>query len=201
MSEEYYYMPGATVVGIKASDGVVLAAEKRVSYGFYMMSKAGKKVYLINDRAALAAAGIIADMQTLLRVVKYNVRLYELNSNLRLSVRGIAKLLSNILFNKRTMPYIVEVVVGGVDEEGPHIFVLDALGSLIEDKFTALGTGAKIAIGILEDEYRDDISVREARDLAVKVLERAISRDPVSGDGIDIAIVTKEGAREESIRI
>ncbi|MFN3805089.1 MAG: archaeal proteasome endopeptidase complex subunit beta [Pyrobaculum sp.] len=192
---------GATAVGIKTKEGVVLAAEKRVSYGFYTLSTSGKKVFLVNDRLAVASAGIIADMQTLARVLKVNARAYELETRKKPTVRAMAALLSAIMFNRRFMPFYAEVLVGGVDEGGPHLIVMDPLGSLIEDNYAALGTGAKLSIAVLDSGYRRDISTQEARKLAVQAVKAAIERDPVSGGGIDLVIVDKNGAREEEVKL
>jgi proteasome beta subunit len=198
MGEEIHV--GATAVGIKVNEGVVLAAEKRVSYGFYTLSKAGKKVFIIDDRLAIASAGIIADMQTLAKILRLNARAYELDVKRKPTVRAMAKLLSVIMFSRRFMPFFAEVLVGGVDEEGAHLVVMDPLGSLIEDDYAALGTGAKVAIGILDAAYRPDMPLQEAKKLAVQAIKAAIERDPISGGGIDVAVVDKNGAREEEIK-
>ncbi len=192
---------GATAVGIKAKDGVVLAAEKRVSYGFYTLSSAGKKVFVIDDKLAIASAGIIADMQTLAKILKLNAKAYELEMKRKPSTHSMARLLSVIMFSRRFMPFFAEVLVGGIDEEGPHLIVMDPLGSLIEDNYAALGTGAKLAVAVLDTGYRPDITVEGAKKLAVQALKAAIERDPVSGGGIDLAIVDKNGAREEEVRV
>ncbi len=189
-----------TAVGIKVKDGVVLASEKRVAYGFYLLSKSGKKVFKINDKLGLASAGILADMQTIAKIIRADLNLYYLDTKTTPTVRAAAKLLSLILFQSRIMPYICEIMVGGVDDEGPHLFVLDPAGSVIEDDYAALGTGAKIAIGILESLYRPDMSLNEAKELAIKAIKQATSRDPVSGDGCDILVISKEGSYEESIK-
>ncbi len=196
---EIYELLSGTAVGIRVQDGVVLASERRVAYGFYLLSKSGKKVFRINDNIGVAAAGILADMQTVTRIIKADMNLYFLRTKKTPLVRSVAKLLSILLFERRLMPCICEVVVGGIDEEGPHIYVLDPAGSLIEDDYTALGTGAKIAIGILESEYRKDMNIKEARELAIKAIRQAVSRDPVSGDGCDVLIISKEGSKEETI--
>ena len=196
------YYPGATAVGIKARDGVVLAADKRVTYGFILMSKAGRKVYKISDRLGIASAGFIADMQTIARILQAEMRLYELETGLAPKVRNAAKLLSLVLFNRKQSPYLVETIVGGVDEEGPHIFVLDPIGAVIEDDYTALGTGAQVAIGIIEEGYKEGISLLEARDLAVRAVKAASSRDAASGDGIDLLLISAEtGAKEEFLPV
>ncbi|NPB01184.1 MAG: archaeal proteasome endopeptidase complex subunit beta [Crenarchaeota archaeon] len=197
---ELYELLSGTAVGIRAQDGVVLASERRVAYGFYLLSKSGRKIFKINDRVGIAAAGVLADMQTIARIVRADMNLYYLRTRRVPAVKSVAKLLSILLFEHRLIPYICEVVVGGIDDEGPHIYVLDPAGSLIEDDYTALGTGAKIAIGILESEYRKDMTVKEAKELAVKAIRQAVSRDPVSGDGCDLLIITREGTREETVQ-
>lgn len=195
---EYY--PGATAIGIKASDGVVLAADKRVTYGFTLMSRAGKKVFRVLDRIGVASAGYIADMQTLARMLEAEMKLFELESGLKPRVYNAAKLLSLVLFNSsRYAPYIVETIVGGIDYEGPHIYVLDPLGAVIEDDYAAIGTGAQLAISIVESEYRDGIGVNDARALALKAVKAAFSRDAVSGDGIDLLMIADHEVKEEFI--
>ena len=188
-----------TAVGVRASDGVVLAAEKRVAYGFTMFSRSGKKVFKVNDNIGIASIGILADMQVLTKIAKAYMSLYALDTKTRPSIRSAAKLLSYVLFSNRILPYFVEVLVGGVDDEGPHLFIMDSLGSLIEDDYAAVGTGTKLAIAILESGYRQGMSIKEARDLAIRAINQSISRDPVSGDGIDILTITGNGTTEETI--
>jgi len=188
-----------TAVGVRASDGVVLAAEKRVAYGFTMFSRSGKKVFKVNDNIGIASIGILADMQVLTKIAKAYMSLYALDTKTRPSIRSAAKLLSYVLFSNRILPYFVEVLVGGVDDEGSHLFIMDSLGSLIEDDYAAVGTGTKLAIAILESGYRQGMSIKEARDLAIRAINQSISRDPVSGDGIDILTITSNGTAEETI--
>ena len=195
---EYY--PGATALGIKTREGVVLAADKRVAYGYLLMSKAGKKVFRVYDKAGIASAGFIADMQTLTRILEAEMRLYELESELKPRVYNLAKLLSLILYNSsRAAPYIVEMIVGGIDDEGPHIYVLDPLGAVMEDDYAAVGTGAQLAISIVESEYKNDMGLEDARNLAIKAVKAAFSRDATSGDGIDLLIIGEKGSREEFV--
>ncbi|KUO79173.1 MAG: proteasome subunit beta [Vulcanisaeta sp. JCHS_4] len=188
-----------TAVGVRASDGVVLAAEKRVAYGFTMFSRSGKKVFKVNDNIGIASIGILADMQVLTKIAKAYMSLYALDTKTKPSIRSAAKLLSYVLFSNRILPYFVEVLVGGVDDEGSHLFIMDPLGSLIEDDYAAVGTGTKLAIAILESGYRQGMSIKEARDLAIRAINQSISRDPVSGDGIDILTITGNGTTEETI--
>jgi len=192
-----YIEMGATTVGILCKDGVILASEKRISYGYTIMSKAGKKVFLINGRIGIAFAGLISDAQAILRRLSAEIKLYELDYHTKMSVKSAAKLLSNILYSQRGFPAFAETIVGGVDEEGHKLYILDPLGSLMEDKFAALGTGGALAISVIEQEYKDEMSLKDGKELAVKAVKAAISRDIASGDGIDVVIISKEGGKEE----
>lgn len=196
----YLSIPGATTVGIVCSDGVVLASEKRVSYGNFVLSKSGKKVFKISSHIGVACAGLVSDMQILAREVSIYTNLFKMEVKRPMSVKAAAKVLSNLLFSSRLFPLITETIVGGVDDEGPALYVLDVLGSTIPDKYAAVGSGAEIAIGVLEESYKDGMSVEEGRELAIKAIKSAISRDARSGDGIDLLIITKNGVREESIK-
>ena len=194
------WVPGATTVGIVCQDGVVLASEKRVSYGFFIASKGGKKVFRITDSIGAACAGLVSDMQVLVRDVEANANLFSMDVGRKISVRAAAKLMSNILFNRRMAPLITQTIVGGVDDEGASIWVLDVLGSVLPDEYAVVGSGTEIAIAIIEEGYRKDIKVAEAKELVTRAIKSAISRDAMSGDGIDFLIITKAGSTEETIK-
>jgi proteasome beta subunit len=194
------WVPGATTVGIVFQDGVILAAEKRVSYGFFIASKGGKKVFKITDQIGAACAGLVSDMQVLARDVEANANLFSMDVGRKISVRAAAKLMSNILFNRRMMPLITQTIVGGIDDEGPSIWVLDVLGSVLPDEYAVVGTGTEIAMAVIEEGFRKDLKLAEAKDLVTRAIKSAISRDTMSGDGIDMLIITKQGVAEESTK-
>jgi len=196
----YAWIPGATTVGVVFKDGVILASEKRVSYGYLIVSKGGKKVFKITDTIGAACAGLISDMQTLAREVEAYVNLFSLDVGRPISVRSAAKLMSNILFNQRMAPLITQTIIGGTDDEGPSIYVLDVLGSVIPDKYAVVGSGTEIAMGVLEEGYKDNMTQEEAKDLVIRSVKSAISRDIMSGDGIDFLTITKDGTQEETIK-
>ena len=194
------WIPGATTIGAVFHDGVILASEKRVAYGYLIVSKGVKKVFKITDQIGAACAGLVGDMQILTREVEAQANLYSMDVGRKVSVRSAAKLMANILFNRRYAPLITQTIVGGLDEEGPSLYVLDVLGSLIPDKYAAVGSGTEIAIGILEEGYKEGMKLKEAKDLVTRSIKSAISRDVMSGDGIDFLIITKEGVTEESVK-
>ena len=197
---ENLYIPGATTVGVVCKDGVVLASEKRVSYGSFVMSKAGKKVFKISEKIGVACAGLVSDMQMLVREMEAYIKLFKIEAGRPMSVKSASKMMSNLLFNNRLFPLITQTIIGGVDDEGPAMYVLDVLGSNIPDKFTAVGSGAEIAIGVLEDHYKEGLTVEEGKELVTTAIKSAISRDALSGDGIDFLIITKNGTKEESTK-
>jgi proteasome beta subunit len=191
----YYF--GATAVGIKAIDGVVLAADKRMSYNGFVMSRNVRKVFVINDRIAVAVTGFYADISGLQRMMEAEIRYYEMENNRRLPLKAVAKLLSSILYSYKFTPFYVETIVGGIDSDGePKIYVLDPVGAITEEKFIATGSGATLALGVIESEYKDDINLERAADLALRAMRAAIGRDAGTGDGIDIVKVKKEGGYE-----
>ena len=194
------WIPGATTIGVVCRDGVILASEKRVSYGYLVISKGGKKVFKITGQIGAACAGLVGDMQILAREVEAQANLYSMDVGRPISVRSTAKLMSNILFNRRYTPLITQTIIGGLDDEGPSLYVLDVLGSLIPDKYAVVGSGTEIAIGVLEEGYKEDMKIKDAKELVVRSIKSAISRDVMSGDGIDFLIITKEGITEESTK-
>jgi len=196
----YLFVPGATTLGVVCSDGVILASEKRVSYGYLVVSRVGKKVFKIADRIGAACAGLVSDMQILVREVEAYANLFKLDAGRPIPVRSAAKVMSNLLFSRRLAPLITQTIVGGMDEEGASLYVLDILGSVIPDKYAAVGSGAEIAVGVLEEAYKENMTVKEAKELVARAIKSAVSRDIMSGDGVDFLIITSEGTQEESIK-
>lgn len=180
-------------------DGIILGAEKRISYGTYVVSRAGKKVFKISDMVGAACAGMVVDMQVLIREISALVKIRELELRRSIPSNSVAKLMSALLFSRRYFPLITQVIVGGVDEK-PSIFVLDPLGSVIPDEYSCVGSGAEIAIGVIEANYSRDMSEESAKELVVKSIKSAIQRDSASGDGADLLVITKAGSKEESIK-
>jgi proteasome beta subunit len=191
-------MPGATAVGISYDRGVVLASEKRVSYGNFVINKNTKKTFPVTDHVGAACAGMIADMQILIRQVEALAKIRKLETRRNVAPNSIAKMMSVIMFERRFFPLLTQVIVGGIDEK-PQIYTLDPLGSVLPDDYAAVGTGAEMALGVIDSEYKPEMSEQNAKDLAVKAIKSSIQRDSASGDGIDILFVTQNHQREETL--
>jgi proteasome beta subunit len=196
-----FFIPGATTIGLVYSDGVILASEKRITYGSMIMSKTGKKVFRISDQIGAACAGLVSDMQVLVREIEAYAKLFAFDAKRPMAVKSAAKMMSNVLFNRRMIPLITQTIVGGMDDDGPSIYVLDVIGSLLPDKYAAVGSGAQIATGVLEEGYKDGMSEQDAKALVLRAIKSAIRRDVMSGDGVDFLTITKEGVQEEGTSI
>lgn len=193
-------MPGATAVGISFDKGVVLASEKRVSYGNFVVNKNTKKTFSITDHVGAACAGMIADMQILVRQVGALAKIRKLETRRDVAPNSIAKIMSVIMFERRFFPLLTQVIVGGIVHKS-EIYTLDPLGSVLPDDYAAVGTGAEMALGVIDSEYKVNISEQTAKDLAIKAIKSSIQRDSSSGDGIDILIVTQSPQRDESLTL
>ncbi|MDQ3852913.1 MAG: proteasome subunit beta [Thermoproteota archaeon] len=193
------FMPGATVVGISYNDGVVLAADKRISFGNFVVNKNIKKTFSVTDHVGAACAGMVADMQVLVRQVEALAKIRKLETRREVPPNSIAKLMSVIMFERRYFPLLTQVIVGGINEK-PEIYTLDPLGSVLPDDYAAVGTGAEGALGIMDAEYKPNMSEEAVTELASRAIRSATQRDAASGDGIDILYVTRTGHREETRR-
>ena len=194
----FEFMPGATVVGITYEKGVILAAEKRVAFGHFVVNKNIKKTFPVTRHVGAACAGMVADMQVLVRQVEALAKIRKLETRRELAPNSVAKLMSVIMFERRYFPLLTQVIVGGVNGK-PEIYTLDPLGSVLPDDYAAVGTGAEMALGIMDAEFKANMTEEKAKELAVRAIKSAVQRDSASGDGIDVLFITKDGTREEGI--
>jgi proteasome beta subunit len=196
----FQFMPGATAVGISHVNGVILASEKRVSYGNFVVNKNTRKTFSVTNHVGAACAGMVADMQVLVRQVGALAKIRKLETRRDVAPNSIAKLMSVIMFERRFFPLLTQVIVGGIHIK-PEIYTLDPLGSVLPDEYASVGTGAEMALGILDDEYKPNMPEEKAREIAVKAIKSSIQRDSSSGDGIDLLSITKKGANEQPLRL
>lgn len=185
-------LKGTTTVGLTCSDGLVLVADKRASAGRLIASKRAKKIFQLNDFVGATVAGSVGDAEALMRLVQAEASLYEMNNEKPMSAKAIATLLSNILHGSKYFPYLVQLLIGGMDPDNPQFFTLDPIGGLIEEAYAATGSGSPIAYGVLEQLYSEDMSVEECVPVALKAINSAISRDAATGDGLTLVTINKE---------
>lgn len=188
---------GTTTVGIVCDGGVVLATEKRATKGHMIAHKDTRKLFQIGDNMALTISGLVGDGQAISRFLSSEVELYRLKRNKDMTVKAASTLLSNMLLGRRMMPYFVGLLLGGVDDDGGHVYSLDMAGGAISDNYVSEGSGSPFVYGVLEDHYKEGMSIDQGVDLAVLCLLVSSSRDSASGDGIRVARITKQEGFEE----
>jgi proteasome beta subunit len=186
---------GTTTVGLRAEDGVVLATDMRASLGNMVSSKTVQKVEDIHPTGALTIAGSVSAAQSLIRTLRAEVNLYDARQGEDMSMTALSTLTSNLLRSGGF--FIVVPVLGGVDDDGPHIYSMDALGGKTEEEYAVSGSGSTFALGVLEQQYEEGMNVEEARDVAIRSVGSAVERDTASGNGINIATITEESVEIE----
>jgi len=186
------FKKGTTTVGILCSDGVIIGAEKRATMGNLIANKDVRKIIEIQPHIGLTMAGSVADAQMIGRIMKAETALYNVQRKRIISVEGAATLLSNILQFNKYFPYWVQLLMAGYDEK-PRLYSLDAVGSVLEEKITSTGSGSPIAYGVLEDRYVENKPMKDNIPIIAKAIKAAMERDAFSGNGIDIATITKRG--------
>jgi proteasome beta subunit len=191
-------MKGTTTIGVVCKDGVILASDTRVTMGYFIAHHKGKKIYQIDDHLAMTIAGNVADAQKAVDILKANARLYKLNYERPMPINTAARVLANLLFSTRYAPLITQVLVGGVDDQGPHVYNIDPFGSVTGEKCISTGSGSPIALGVLEDKYTEDMKIKEFTPIVVRAVKSAMKRDTASGDSFDVIIIDENGFQELS---
>lgn len=192
MNNQEQSMKGTTTVGFICKDGVVLATETRATMGSLIANKSVNKLYQLDDKIGATIAGTVSHAQSLMDVIKAEINLYKLRNEKEMSMEAVAVLTSNIL---KSQPYMVQIILAGVDATGPELYSLDAGGSYIDDTCTTTGSGSPFAYGVLEDRYKEDLTVEEGKIVALKAIQAAKERDVYSGNGFRLATITDDGMK------
>jgi proteasome beta subunit len=193
-------MPGATAVGMIYNEGVVFASERRIAYGNFLVSKSTKKTFQITPKVGAACAGLVADMQILSLQISALAKIRKMEIKREIPPNSIAKMMSNMMYERRFFPLLTQVIVGGIIEK-PTIYTLDPLGSVLPDEYAAVGTGAEMALGVLDPQFKANMTEQEAKELAVKSIRSASLRDSFSGDGIDMLVIDKNTSKMTTEKI
>ncbi|HEX9846024.1 MAG TPA: archaeal proteasome endopeptidase complex subunit beta [Candidatus Nitrosotenuis sp.] len=186
---------GTTTVGIKASNGIVLCADMRASAGYFIANNNTMKIQQIAKHAGMTMAGGVADAQNITDVLRYHANIHKVQKNEDIPIRSLARLCSLLFHQNRGYPFIADILIGGYDKEGPALVNIDMFGSVEEKKYVTTGSGSPVAYGVLEDEYSDNLKVEEAKVIALRAVKAAIVRNIGTGDGINVAIIDKDGFR------
>ena len=180
---------GTSTVGITFDGGVVVGADHRATMGHFIANKSVQKLFRISDNIALTTAGLVGHAQSLSRVLAAELKLFELKRDMPMTVKGAATFTANILSGR---PHYVQLLIVGVDPSGPSVYSIDSAGGSIPDTYCATGSGSPYMYGVLEDQFKTDMSKDQALSLAAKALLASAQRDAASGNGMDLAFITNE---------
>ncbi|MDE1857322.1 MAG: proteasome subunit beta [Candidatus Micrarchaeota archaeon] len=189
-------LKGTTTIGFVCSDGVVIGADSRATYGTTIASTEARKVWKIDDNLGLTIAGGVGDALEIIRMLKAHNEIYKMNEGRPMSPRSAASLLSIILQNNKMFPFYVGLIVAGVDDDTPQLYSMDPFGGTTEDsRFTTTGSGSEAANGYLEEVYKK-MPVKDATKYVARALAIAMKRDSATGDSMIVATITKSGYTE-----
>ena len=186
---------GTTTVAIKVKDGVVLCADMRASAGYLIANNNTMKIQKIEQHAGLTLAGGVADAQNIVDVLRYHANVYRIQNQEPIPIKSLSRLTSLMFHQNRGYPFIADILLGGYDNEGPQLFNIDMFGSVEEKSYVTTGSGSPVAYGLLEEEYKENLTLDEAKSIALRAVKAAITRNIGTGDGINVALIDKNGFR------
>lgn len=188
-----------TSVGLTYNGGIALASDSRSTARYLVRSKNVPKIFKVQDNIGVAVSGQAGDARKLVDIMKAESNLYRIRKEKPIPPHSLARLTSNIFHERRMLPYIVSIILCGMDKDGPELYFLDpAGGQLEEEKFAAGGTGSSVTYGVLEQNYRKDMDTESALKLAAQSIKQAIERDAATGDNVVVAKIDAEGFQKIS---
>ncbi|TFF97596.1 MAG: proteasome subunit beta [Promethearchaeota archaeon] len=192
------FSTGTTTVGLICKDAVVLGTDKRATMAYFIASKISEKLHKIQDHLWMTIAGSVADAQYLVDIIRAETTIYQLQKEKPIPVKSAGKMMSNLLYQYKLFPFEVGLILGGVTrEEGPVLLDIGAYGSILPEKYVAVGSGQNFSYGVLEAKYKDDLSIEEGKEIVRTAVTSSIIRDMASGNGIDIVVVKEKGPAEK----
>lgn len=195
---------GTTIIGVVCKDGIVLGADRQTTAGNIVMSKNTQKAVQINDYLVLAGTGIASDIEMQKKILAAELRLKQLKSKKRPTVREAANLTAMMSYRGirqfSAIPSIVGTLIAGINEDSTtELYSIEPAGTVIkvEDYDANLGSGMPFVLGFLEREYSEDLDTRKGVEKVFEALKSSTQRDIGSGYGIDIWTIKKEGIKHE----
>ncbi|MGV8150179.1 MAG: proteasome subunit beta [Candidatus Woesearchaeota archaeon] len=190
---------GTTTLGIVCKDGIVLAADKRATAGSFIAAKDVDKVIQINDNLAITTAGSVSDIQLFIKLLRAELKLKNIKTNRVHTIGEAANLASRMVYDgaRQYFPSMAHFLLAGFDNTGTHLYEIYPDGSMSEIKdFISSGSGSPMVFGILENSFKENMSVKEGEDLAVRSISASMQRDAGSGNGMDVMVITRDGIKK-----
>ena len=194
---------GTSILGLVCKDGIVMASDRRATAGNLVMSKNTQKTVKINDYLVASGTGMASDIQMLQKIVAAELRLKELKSKTRPSVKEAANLFAMLSFRNirqfTTIPSIAGTLVAGYNEDGTfELYTIEPAGSIakVDDYDANFSSGMPFILGLLERQYKKDITIKQGIELATEAIKSSTHRDIGSGNGLDVFAITKDGIKQ-----
>ena len=195
---------GTSLVGIVCKDGVVMAGDRKATLGGQIVAmKNAKKVVQLNGYIVVSGTGVSSDIDMLQKLISAELKLKELRDKRRPTIKEAANLIAMVSYkNMRQpsmVPFIAGTLVAGFDENGStHLFSVYPDGAIdeIEDYSASISSGMPYILGLLERQYKKDMTVKEGTELAIEAIKSSSERDTASGHGVDVFTITKDGIKQ-----
>ncbi len=197
MSEMNIQKTGTTTVGIRTKDCVILAADQKATMGYFAIELNSQKVYKLTDKIGMTIAGGSGDAQTLVRFLRSQAKLFEVERDNSITTKALVTFIANILSGNRYYPFMVQFIIGG-HTGTPQLFSMDAVGGMSDvDDYTVTGSGSEFAMGVLDTQYLSTMKKDDAIKLAIRAVTAAKKRDVMSGGhSITIMVIDSNGIQE-----
>ncbi len=158
-------------------------------------------MHQIDKHVGVTIAGTVAEAQSMIDTLKYYSNLYKLENEKPIPIKSLGRISANIFFQNRYYPFIADFLIGGWDDiDNNVIYSVDFFGALTKEDAVSTGSGSPVAYGIVEDQYRKDMSVKQVIPIAIQAVNAAIKRNAGTGDGFDVAVITRESGYRELTR-
>lgn len=187
-----------TTVGIIVKDGVVIGTESQATAGYMVATKTAQKLFQINDFTAATISGGVADCQYVVNQLKAFSRLKEVEEEKVPDPKYIASITRNILFSGRSY-FLCMMIVGGYSqrEKKGLLYGVDLLGTMYEEEnFLSFGSGSPFSLGVLEVDWKPNLTKSAGIDLIKSAITSSRERDAASGFDIQLCTIDKSGFKQ-----
>lgn len=190
---------GSTSLGLQTADGVILAAEKRVSSSLIDASSICK-IQEIDSHIASVMSGMVADAKILIEHARVESQWHRFTYNEPMPVESCTLSTCDLSLRfgdgsqrKRGLsrPFGVSLLIAGVDDKGPQLWQTDPAGTYTRYDAMAIGAGAEASQAVLMEQYHKSISLEEGEKLLVSILKQ-VMEDPLSKTNIELCTVRRD---------
>jgi len=185
---------GTASVGVRTTDGVVLAADTRVRSPLLERSSV-EKLHKIDDHVGIASAGHVADARQLIDFARRDAQVNQLRYEEPIDVESLTKDITDQIQQYTqtggARPFGVALIVGGIQDGEPRLFETDPSGTPYEWQALAVGGNREDLLSYFEEEYRDDLDLDGGIDLALSALAE-VGDSEVTPEGVALGTIDVE---------